>query len=148
MNVAFSARGVRPPAGVEPLARRGLAAVLRHGGVKGRGELNVVWVTRRALRKMGVRFRNADRFTDVISFRYEGGSLPGEETPFGDLYISPEQAAVNARLYGVSAREECVRLAVHGGLHLLGYTDYDPVNKAEMWAVQEPIVRRLFAAKR
>ena len=110
---------------------------MRKGRVRSPGEMNVLWVTRRVLRSLGKRFRGADKFTDVLSFRYDeaGG-------PFGDLFISPEQARVNARRFGVSFKEECVRLCVHGALHLLGYRDYTPPEKKRMWAAQEPIVRR------
>ncbi len=136
MKILFSAVGAKAPAVASP-ARRGILAVLRHGKVRTRGELNVVWVSRARLRAMGRMFRKADRFTDVISFRYDEGDA------FGDLYISPEQARVNARRFKVPHAEECVRLCVHGALHLLGYRDYTPAEKKKMWAVQEPIVSRL-----
>lgn len=136
MKVLFSARGVRAPA-VEAPARKGIAAVMKRGKVRSRGELNVVWVSRRALRVLGKKFRGADKFTDVISFRYDEGDA------FGDLFISPDQARINARRFGVSFQEECVRLCVHGALHLLGYRDYTPAEKKKMWAVQEPVVRKV-----
>jgi probable rRNA maturation factor len=144
VKVVFSAVGVKAPA-VEAPARRGILAVLKGGGVKGRGELNVAWVTRRRLRALGKKFRNADKFTDVISFRYESEPFPmkGEVPPFGDLYISPDQARMNARRFGVRFEEECVRLCVHGALHLLGHRDYKPAERKRMWGIQEPIVRRL-----
>jgi rRNA maturation RNase YbeY len=136
MKVLFSARGVRSP-DVEGPARRGIAAALKTGRVRARGELNVVWVTRKALRALGRRFRGADKFTDVISFRYDEGGA------FGDLFISPVDARLNARRFGVPFQEECVRLCVHGALHLLGHRDYKPSERKRMWAVQEPIVRRV-----
>jgi probable rRNA maturation factor len=94
---------------------------------------------------MNRRFRRTDRFTDVIAFRHGAlGDFPlgprGGE-PFGDLYIAVDQARANARRFGVSMEEELVRLVVHGTLHLLGYTDYEPAEKFRLWAVQEPIVR-------
>lgn len=141
MKVSFFARGARRPPTVEPPARRGIAAVLRKHKVKDQGELNVIWVSRPALRKLGRQFRKADKFTDVISFRYED---PGA---FGDLYISPDQARINARRFGVPFREECVRLCVHGALHLLDYRDYAPAERKKMWSVQEPIVRRVLGRR-
>lgn len=137
MKIAFHARGVRAPRVSAP-ARRGILAVMTKHRVRAAGELNVIWVTRRALRALGRQFRKADKFTDVISFRYED-SFPG--SPFGDLYISPEDARLNAARFGVSLTEECVRLCVHGALHLLDYRDYRPAERAKMWSVQEPIVR-------
>lgn len=149
MKIAFHTRGARrPPA--EKHAAQGVHAAL---GRRRRGEMNVIWTSRRALRKMNVRFRKTDRFTDVIAFRHD--PAPGErrrragDTPFGDLYIAVDQARRNARRFGVSYNEEIVRLAVHGTLHLLGHTDYTPAPRARMWAAQEPLVRRVMArAKR
>lgn len=138
MKVAFWARGVRRPA-AEDRAARAVRRALATGGVRA-GEVNVIWTGRDALRRMNRRFRGKDRFTDVISFRYAGPGRRG--TPFGDLYISPEQARINARRFRVPFPEEIVRLAAHGALHLLGYTDYTPGARARMWRVQEPVVRR------
>jgi probable rRNA maturation factor len=106
-------------------------------------EVNVVWVSRRKLRALGKKFRGADKFTDVISFRYdrEDPSSPGEARPFGDLAIAPDQARINARRAGVPFREECVRLCVHGALHLLGWRDYTPAEHKRMWAVQERVLK-------
>jgi probable rRNA maturation factor len=90
---------------------------------------------------MNRRFRRADRFTDVIAFRYADAKSGPARGPFGDLYIAVDQARRNARRFGVAVSEEIVRLAVHGALHLLGHTDYRPAARSRMWAVQEPIVR-------
>jgi probable rRNA maturation factor len=110
--------------------------------------LNVVWVSRRRIRALNRRFRGKSRFTDVIAFRYPergrelaGFVLPPGGTPvFGDLFICPEQARLNARRFGATFREELLRLCVHGTLHLLGYTDYVPREKKRMWAVHERIL--------
>jgi probable rRNA maturation factor len=148
VKIAFWTRGARRPAAEKHAARGVRAALGRRRG----GEMNVVWTSRGDLRKMNVRFRKTDRFTDVIAFRHE--PAPGErrrraaDTPFGDLYIAVDQARKNARRFGVTYNEEIVRLAVHGTLHLLGHTDYTPVPRARMWAAQEPLVRRVMARAR
>jgi probable rRNA maturation factor len=133
---------------VEAAAARAVRRVLAGVSPTPRGELNIVWTTREDLRRMNRRFRRTNRFTDVIAFRYDGSGVPGTvprgargREPFGDLFIAVDQARANARRFGVPPDEEIVRLAVHGTLHLLGHTDYEPANKIRMWAVQEPIVR-------
>jgi probable rRNA maturation factor len=40
----------------------------------------------------------------------------------GEIYVSREQAGIQARQYGVALREELLRLVLHGLLHLLGYS--------------------------
>lgn len=150
IKVAFASEGVRAPDIAAP-ARRAVLAVLRHERVRTPHPelLNIVWVSRTRIRALNRRFRGKSRFTDVIAFRYPergrelaGFILPPDGTPvFGDLYICPEQARLNARRFGVAFREELVRLCVHGTLHLLGYTDYVPKEKKKMWAVQERILK-------
>jgi probable rRNA maturation factor len=147
VKISFAVRRVRAPR-AEGLARRGVRRALAASRPRWPGELNVVWTTRTELRRMNRRFRRKNLYTDVIAFRHGPESAsgrfplaPGREEPFGDLYIAVDQARANARRYGVSFDEEIVRLAVHGTLHLLGHTDYDPVEKEKMWAVQEPLLR-------
>ena len=160
MEIKFSAWGLQRPS-AEPLARRGIESVLRAHKVRSRRVLNLVWTTRERVRDLNRRFRDTNRFTDVIAFRYQDGAplawpvagkaarskdrflVPSFKT-FGDLYVAVPQARLNAKRFGVPVEEELARLAVHGTLHLLGYTDYEPAAKEKMWAVQEKIVRRIF----
>ncbi len=132
------------------MALLGVRRALAMGPPMHTGELTIVWTTRSELRKMNRRFRRKNRFTDVIAFRHGRDRVPGGfplgpggREPFGDLYIAVDQARANARRFGVSFDEEIVRLSVHGTLHLLGYTDYDPVAKEKMWAAQEPLVQSI-----
>jgi probable rRNA maturation factor len=134
----------------EASACRGATAALRHEGVNPDQVLTVIFAERDRVRRLNRRFRDKNRFTDVIAFRYEedaeGFQLSGVRSnvrPFGDLYISVAQARYNAKKFGVTLREELLRLVVHGTLHLLGYTDYVPREKKKMWAVQERILKRL-----
>lgn len=63
------------------------------------------------------RFLRHDYPTDIITF-------PLEEQPLeAELVISADTARRQSREYGVTMREECARLAIHGTLHLCGYDD-------------------------
>lgn len=152
MKIVCAAMGAPRPA-AEALAVRGARAALRRGRPVG-SEMQIVWTNRARLRVLNRRFRGKNRFTDVIAFRYPGerGASPfspaARRGPFGDLYIAVDQARRNARRFGCPWDEEIVRLAVHGTLHLLGHTDYTPGPRRRMWAVQEPIVRRLMGRPR
>ena len=61
----------------------------------------------------------------------------------GDVYIAPSVARVNARLSGVTVREELARLVVHGTLHVLGH-DHPAVGRerSAMWRRQEHLLAR------
>jgi probable rRNA maturation factor len=80
------------------------------------GELALVLAGDRALRDLNRRYRGKDRPTDVLSFPAEGG-----EVGLGDIVISVETAARNARTLGRTLPQELDILALHGFLHLLGH---------------------------
>jgi probable rRNA maturation factor len=83
-----------------------------------RGKVTVLVTTNRALRVLNERFRGKDRPTDVLSFPAE----PLAASDFaGDVAISAEIAARNARRLGHAPKEEIKILALHGILHLAGY---------------------------
>ncbi|MFY9560475.1 MAG: rRNA maturation RNase YbeY [Terriglobales bacterium] len=83
-----------------------------------RGTVNVLVTSNVELRSLNRRFRGQDRPTDVLSFP----ALPGLNTGYaGDIAISAEIAAHNARALGHSTAEEIKILALHGILHLRGY---------------------------
>ncbi len=115
------------------------------------GDVNVVLTSSRDLRALNRRFRGKDAPTDVLSFppvpvvapplsrpvlgRQGGDSSaqprrrrPASHQPpatshlfSGDIVISTEIAARNARLYGHHAAQEIKILILHGMLHLAGY---------------------------
>ena len=99
--------------------------------------------------------REVDRATDVLSFpmfELTPGELPGEEdadpgtglVPLGDMVISLEHVAAQAKEYGHSNRRELAYLVTHSVLHLLGYDHLDegPM-KAQMREHEEAIMKLL-----
>jgi probable rRNA maturation factor len=80
------------------------------------GEVALVLTGDRALRTLNARYRGKDKPTDVLSFPGPGG---GEG--LGDIVISVDTAARNARSYGRTLPQELDVLALHGFLHVLGY---------------------------
>jgi len=68
------------------------------------------------LRTLNAQFRRKDNATDVLSFPSD---MRGEYA--GDIAISAQIAAENAKQLGHSAAEEVKILALHGVLHLAGY---------------------------
>jgi probable rRNA maturation factor len=77
--------------------------------------------------------------TDVITFPLEGPVV----TVVGDVYIGMDQAARQAGEQGVALREELLRLAVHGALHVLGneHPTGDDRETASMYLRQEELLR-------
>ena len=82
------------------------------------GELNIIFVSNKHLRKLNQDYLNHDYNTDVITFDYgEQGMIAG------DIFISVDQVRMNARNYGTLYDDELRRVMVHGVNHLLGYGD-------------------------
>jgi len=82
------------------------------------GEVNVMVTSSRELRRLNRQFRGKDKPTDVLSFPAIDGSTNGLA---GDVAISADIAADNARRLGHTAADEIKILALHGVLHLAGY---------------------------
>lgn len=83
-----------------------------------RAPVNVLVTSNAELRELNRCFRGKNQPTDVLSFP----ALPGLKPHFaGDIAISAEIAANNARALGHTAAEEVKILALHGILHLRGY---------------------------
>jgi probable rRNA maturation factor len=92
----------------------------------------------RHIRDLNLRFKGIDRATDVLSF-----PAPVFVRGFaGDIAISVEIAAKNARLLGHSASDEVRILIVHGVLHLAGY---DHENDNGEMARREQLMRKRLA---
>jgi probable rRNA maturation factor len=81
-----------------------------------RGEVALVLSGDRLLRRLNREYRGKDKPTDVLSFP---GS--GDEGGLGDIVISVETAARNARGLGRTLPQELDVLALHGFLHVLGH---------------------------
>jgi probable rRNA maturation factor len=88
-------------------------------------EISIVYVNNNEITELNKKHLNKNMATDVISF-----NLTDElsDNPDGEIYISHEQAKLQAGDYSASLEEEIVRLTVHGVLHLFGYED-DTIDK-------------------
>ena len=88
------------------------------------GDVTYIFCSSAVHRKMNIDFIGHDYFTDVITFDYR--DLTSEGVVSGDVFIDVETVADNARIYGSTAREEMLRVVVHGLLHLCGQKDKTP----------------------
>jgi probable rRNA maturation factor len=64
-----------------------------------------------------------------------------EPVLLGDVVLCPQVAEVQARQHGHSTQAELELLTVHGVLHLLGYDHADPEEEAEMFGLQNELLR-------
>ncbi len=111
------------------------AAVTGEEAAHGAADVNVVFTTDPALRKLNKQFRQIDRPTDVLSFNIDDADDAGGT--FGEIYISVPTAQRQAADYGAPLAEELVRLTCHGLLHLFGYDHHREDDAARMKAREE-----------
>jgi probable rRNA maturation factor len=83
-----------------------------------RGAVSVLVTSSRELQGLNRRFRGKNKPTDVLSFPAMPGLMQGFA---GDVAISAEIAAANARRLGHTVPDEIRILVLHGLLHLAGY---------------------------
>lgn len=132
LGASALSRGARRPRLLAAAARAALGP-----RAKRPGELNVVLLRKAPMRRLNRRYLGHDYDTDVIAFPY----APSREGPFGEVFISIDQAKRQARELGHSLLEELATLAVHGTLHLIGYDDRRPADRRRMFARQDRLVR-------
>jgi probable rRNA maturation factor len=124
---------------------RAVRAALRAGGIRD-AVISLAFVSNRTIARLNRTHLGHRGVTDVISFGYPPAADPAPLV--GDVYVGLEVARAAARARGISAREELVRLAVHGTLHVVGYDhpDGEARTSSAMWRAQERIVRRVLKA--
>ena len=135
--------------------RKVIRTALAAEGVTFPCEIDVLLTHDAGIHQINLDMRQVDRATDVLSFPefdLTPGQLPGEEdadpgtglVPLGDMVISMEHVAAQAKEYGHSNRRELAYLVVHSVLHLLGYDHLDegPM-KAQMRGREEAIMAEL-----
>ncbi|MCK6601508.1 MAG: rRNA maturation RNase YbeY [Bacteroidetes bacterium] len=89
--------------------------------------INIILTDAAFLLKMNTEFLNHDFDTDVITF-----SLQDSGPVEGEIYISLDQAKIQAGEFRVTFGNELNRLVIHGCLHLCGYDDATAGQQAEM----------------
>lgn len=118
------------------------AAVLDIVGAR-EAELSVAFIGDREMRRLNARYRGKDYATDVLSFPAEA-NWPGGARLLGDVIISVNKAASQAKERGRSLDQELATLLIHGIVHLLGYDHERSTKEAKrMKRLENKIYRRL-----
>ena len=105
-------------------------------------QVNLVLVDNEEIKRVNTEFRGIESATDVLSFPMIPFETPADyavaeedescfdldtdELLLGDIMISAERAAAQAKEYGHSVKREFCFLVAHSMLHLLGYDHMVP----------------------
>lgn len=113
------------------LDHRSLAAAIEsvlRGEAIGEADISLAIIDDRRMHELNARYLNHDEPTDVLSFLLD--SRPGYVE--GEIIVSAETAIARAGEFGWSAADELLLYVIHGTLHLVGYDDHDPDDRAAM----------------
>lgn len=125
----------RHPIRLERL-RRSAETLLRLSG-HARSELSMLLVSDRAMRELNRHYRGKDRPTNVLSFPMQEGRELADGVLLGDIVISADTAAREARELKVPLAHRLNWLLIHGLVHLLGYDHERSAPEAALMATRE-----------
>ena len=122
-------------------------------------QVNLVLVDNEEIKRVNTEFRGIESATDVLSFHMIPFETPADyavaeedescfdldtdELLLGDIMISAERAAAQAKEYGHSVKREFCFLVAHSMLHLLGYDHMVPEEAKVMEAKQAKALEEL-----
>jgi probable rRNA maturation factor len=101
------------------------------------GDLGVWLCTDDEIADLHLRYMAIEGPTDVITFP---GDEPGSGGHAGDIAVSVDTAAIQARDAGHSLGREIAYLCLHGLLHLARYDDLDDDSRHQMLRRQEDLL--------
>lgn len=119
-ELSFIAEGVELPRLDENLMRRWIGKVAGGFG-KSLGDLAYIFCNDTKILEVNRQYLQHDYFTDVITFDYSRLHKIS-----GDMFISLDTVASNAKLVGADYETELYRVIIHGILHLCGINDKGP----------------------
>lgn len=115
-------------------------------------EVSVVLCDDRAIRRLNSKWRSVDAPTDVLAFpqltKDDWQDLAIRQVLLGDIVLSLESAARQAKEYGHSTEREILYLFTHGLLHLLGYDHLEEDERRWMRRREEEIMAAAGAPSR
>jgi len=125
------------------LAESAVAAALKHQSAPMNADLTIVLSDDKQLHELNLQWMGVDSPTDVLSFPSDEIDPENGNRYLGDILISVERAAEQARAAGHSVEAEVQLLSVHGVLHLMGHDHAEADDKARMWKAQAEILAQL-----
>ena len=107
-------------------------------------EVSFYFVSKRKICQLHKEFFNDPTSTDCITFPLDS---PDEEKSayhvLGEAFICPLTALTYAKLHKIDPYEELYRYVIHCILHLIGYTDIDPKERAKMKRKEGACLKKL-----
>lgn len=100
-------------------------------------EVSIILTDDSEIHAINRQYRNIDRPTNVLSFEL------GDDVLLGDIYISLDTVAREAKQMGIPITAHAAHMVVHGVLHLLGYDHIDDNDAIVMEKKEIQILKKL-----
>jgi len=101
--------------------------------------IHVSFVDKKEILDLNEKFLQHHFTTDILTFNYSGSTTNLD----GEIIISYDDAAENAKRFRTTVKEEYLRLVIHGILHLVGYDDQQKNEKFIMKRKETLLVKKL-----
>jgi probable rRNA maturation factor len=110
---------------------------------KGEGDagLSLLLVNDLKIKKLNQRYLNRSCPTDVLAFSSREGEGIGLNDWLGDIVVSTETAARQAKTFKTNLDEEIHLYLTHGLLHLLGWHHYTRKDREKMRREEAKIIK-------
>ena len=106
-------------------------------------KLSYIFCTDAHLHNINMQFLQHDTYTDIITFDLS----EGDEDLIGEIYISTERVAENAKTFNTTYDRELHRVIFHGALHLCGFCDKTPAEEMAMREAEDAALEAWEARK-
>ncbi len=160
VNMTFDCFTLRQPV-IASIIQKCVQATMEAEGITTKCEINVLITNDKGIHAINLASREVDKPTDVLSFpmfELQPGNPPQDwqdyldpETglcPLGDMCISLERAAAQAKEFGHSLKREVGYLTIHSMLHLLGYDHLDEGEMKKQMRSREEAIAQSIGLKR
>lgn len=101
--------------------------------------INYIFCSDKYLIEINLKYLKRETLTDVISFNFNEIN----EAIQGDIFLSIERIKENSLNLGLAFENEVFRIMIHGLLHLIGYEDTKPEEKALMTKKEDCYLSKL-----
>ena len=115
--ISYNVDDVRMPVFAHRSVSKWIKSVAGEYGCK-IGEIAYIFCSDPRILEVNKQYLGHDYFTDIITFDYSEGNKIS-----GDIFISVDTVANNAKEYGATFDNELMRVMIHGVLHLTGQGD-------------------------
>lgn len=117
--------------------------VADHFALANNVEVSITIVDDLQIKALNHKYRGIAKPTDVLSFALREKNMVGPVDLLGEIVLSGERIAKQAREYGHSFSRELAFLTIHGFLHLLGYDHQGKEETCVMQELEEEILKKV-----